>query len=87
MSVSATGGTSSEESDRSTNSTATAVLCHPGFISICGLCVPSCGGFHLNSPLVTSYAVDDVFWVTSCVLATVGALVFLVLSLIRRKDV
>lgn len=70
----------------STNVTS-AVMCHPDFIKTCGLCIPSCGRIHLNSPLATSYAVDDGFSLVSQTVITAGALVFLVLALIRRKDV
>ena len=62
-------------------------MCHPDFIKTCGLCIPSCGRIHLNSPLATSYAVDDGFSLVSQTVITAGALVFLVLALIRRKDV
>ena len=80
---------SSVESGRNRSSATknSAVLCHPDFVHLCGLCIPSCGHLHLNSPLAASYSADDGFWVTSCVLATVGAIAFIVLSLIRRKDV
>ena len=70
----------------STNVTS-AVMCHPDFINMCGLCIPSCERIHHNSQLAISYAVDDVFWVIAEVSTTVGALAFLVFSLIRRKDV
>ena len=80
--------TDSAASDRSVNSTTmTAVQCHAGFVSMCSLCLPSCQGFHLNSPLGTSYAVDGIILVTGTVLAIVGAVAFIVLSVIRRKDV
>ncbi len=80
--------TDSAASGQSVNSTAmTAVQCHAGFVSICGLCLPSCQGFHLDSSLGTSYAVDGIFLVTGTVAAIVGALAFIVLSVIRRKDV
>ena len=79
--------TNSAASDQSVNSTTmTAVQCHTGFVSICGLCLPSCQSFHLDSQLDNSY-VDGIFVVTGAVLAIVGAVAFIVLSVIRRKDV
>ena len=79
--------TDSAASDQSVNSTTmTAVQCHTGFVSICGLCLPSCQSFHLDSQLDNSY-VDGIFLVTGTVLAIVGAVAFIVLSVIRRKDV
>ena len=79
--------TDSAASDQSVNSTTmTAVQCHAGFVSICGLCFLSCQSFHLNSPLSNTY-VDGIFLITGTVLAIVGAVAFIVLSVIRRKDV
>ena len=86
--ISTADNTDSAASDRSVNSsTMTAVQCHTGFVSICGLCLPSCQDFHLDSQLGTSHAVDGIFLVTGTVLVIVGALAFVVLSVIRRKDV
>lgn len=78
---------SSAGSDTQANSTEStrAVLCHPDFITVCNLCIPSCGGFNNNSHLAATYAADGIIWMISVVLAIVGALVFLVLSVFRRK--
>ena len=80
---------SSVESGRNRSSATenSAVLCHPDFVHLCGLCIPSCGHLHLNSPLATSYAADDIVWYISCAMGNFGTLAFIVLSLIRRKDV
>ncbi len=85
--VSTADNTDSAASDRNVNSTVmTAVQCHAGFVSICGLCLPSCQSFNPDSQLGTSHVLDGSL-VTGTVLVIVGALAFVVLSVIRRKDV
>ena len=78
---------SSAESGTQSNSieSTRAVLCHPNFITVCNLCIPSCGGFNCNSHLAATYAADGIIWMISVVLAIRGTCVLDPLS-VQKKD-
>jgi uncharacterized membrane protein len=63
------------------------LTCHHRFIEVCSLCLPSCTNLYFNNKLGSGLQVDDVAKITAPSLTVIGALIFLVLALLKRKDV
>ena len=71
----------------SQTSTSSPLTCHHRFIEVCSLCLPSCTNLYFNKKLGKGLQVDDVAKITAPSLTVIGALIFLVLALLKRKDV
>jgi hypothetical protein len=71
----------------SQTNTSSPLTCHHRFIEVCSLCLPSCTNLYFNNKLGSGLQVDDVAKITAPSLTVIGALIFLVLALLKRKDV
>ena len=68
-----------------TNSFNTTVTCHPQFLNICpSICIPSCTGSVFGLPQI--HIAHRVIIGIVSVVTLIGGTLFLVLSLIRRKE-
>ena len=59
--------------------------CHPDFVQLCGVCTPRCATADLNNRSGDLIRAADVSAVLAGVFGIVGFVVFLIMSIIRRK--
>jgi hypothetical protein len=64
-----------------------ATSCHPEFTSVCSLCLPSCTDLYYNTRIGKGLQIDDAAKILASCFAVFGAVVFIVLALLKWKDV
>ena len=60
--------------------------CHPDFVQLCGVCTPRCATIDLNNRSGDTIRAEDVCTVIALVLGVIGFIAFLIMSVIRRKQ-
>ena len=61
--------------------------CTSQYMDMCGVCVPKCSSFNINlSPTNNDRSFTQDIFLTVCVVAILGGMVFIVLALIRRDE-
>ena len=60
--------------------------CHPSFVQLCGVCTPRCATVSLNDRSGAKFRTEDVCTVIALVLGVIGFIAFLIMSVIRRKQ-
>ena len=63
-----------------------SVDCHPQYTQVCGLCVPRCSQYHVHLRTNGGWTMEEVGITAASGSCVLGGVIFIVLSIARRKE-
>ena len=63
-----------------------SVECHPQYTQVCGLCVPRCDRYHMDLRTNSERNAEDIAIAAASANGILGGMVFIALSIARRKE-
>ena len=63
-----------------------SIECHPQYTPVCGLCVPRCSHYHINLRTNGGWNLDDIAITAAFTICMLGGVIYIGLSIARRKE-
>ena len=63
-----------------------SIECHPQYTPVCGLCVPRCSHYHIDLRTNGGWNLDDIAITAAVAITMLGGMIYIGLSIARRKE-